>query len=185
MIRVAEHLLDSTAGASAGGDPVFSYGPLFQSFSTGVNSGPLSQLDLVLRTQAQSAGSLVVGLYADNSTSPGPLISTLATVNDSELGLSLGLFSVLLTANPVLSPGTRYWIGLVGDAADKAQWSWTTDTSGVGVAGQFYYTPTDGVTPNDPFEMRVAIPEPGTFVLLFAGGLLLGLKRFGTSGFRR
>ena len=128
-----------------------------------------------------SASSFTVGLYADNDTAAGSLIADLGTVSDSSLTGSVSLIEVILTADPVLSSDTRYWIGLSGTTA--AYWAWTIDTSGPGVNGE-YYADVEGTFPTNPFggyQMEVEInstPEPST-LFLGASALALVLLRRG------
>jgi hypothetical protein len=171
---------DSTGQVSVGSDPVQSFGPLYDSFSTGTVSGVLSGLQFILSGSVSSVGEdfpaldglgpyTSVGLYADNSTSPGALIATLGTIYDSSLSGSGGLIDLSLVTNPVLAAGTRYWIGLVGFGT-SANWYWTDDTSGIGVNGEFFGN-ASGVFPNNPdggYQMQVtvgAVPEPSSLAL--------------------
>jgi hypothetical protein len=177
-------LYDSTQQASSGSDPVQSFGPLYDSFSTGPITVTLSQLQVVLSGDNTSPGSIDFGLYSD-AAGPSTLISDLGTIDDSGLSGSLGLLTVALTANPVLSSGTRYWIGLVGSDT-TAVWSWTLDTSGTGVEDEFLAN-SDGVFPNvgnGGYQMEVeaadlTTPEPSTFALgaIAIAGLALRLRR--------
>ena len=178
-------LYDSTEQASTGVDSIADLGPLYDSFSTGASSGALSYLGLLVGIPPTSGGgsasSFTVGLYADNDTAPGPLITDLGTVSDSSLTGSVSLIDVVLTADPVLSSDTRYWIGLSGTTA--AYWAWTIDTSGPGVNGE-YYADVEGTFPTNPFggyQIEVEInstPEPST-LFLGASALALVLLRRG------
>lgn len=182
-------LYDSTPQASNGYDGIQSFGPLYDSFSTGANSGALSNLELLLNSPAPTDnGSFSVGLYADNGSTPGGLISGLGTVNDSSLTSSNSLIDVALTANPILSPGTTYWIGLTGTTS--ANWSWTTDTSGVGVSGELFSNKNGTFQNNDygGYQMKVevgtsAVPEPSTLFIsaLTLAGLVLFRRRHATN----
>ena len=160
---------DSTGQASNGADSL-TQGALYDSFSTGANSGTLSELVLLLDGDQTSAGSIAVGLYADSSISPGALMTTLGTINDSSLTAGLSLVTVTLGTQPALSTGTRYWIGLVGTSS-TGHWSYTFDTSGIGVNGEFASNFT-GTFPNNPdggyqmeVELTAATPEPSTLIL--------------------
>lgn len=173
-------IYDSTGQSSDGSDPVLSYGPLYDSFSTGTVSGALSGLQFLLSGSGGGEDFLAmdgfgpytsVGLYTDNSTSPGALIATLGEIDDSSISGSNDLIDLSLVTNPFLAAGTRYWIGLVGFGTSTA-WNWTGDTSGIGVEGE-YFANEGGVFPNDPdggYQMQVsvgggAVPEPSTLAL--------------------
>jgi hypothetical protein len=125
-------------------------------------------------------------LYADSSTAPGALIATLGEIADSSISGPNDLFDLSLATNPVLAAGTRYWIGLVGFGT-SATWNWTLDTSGIGVAGE-YFANQDGVfqdVVDGGYQMQVtvgggAVPEPSTFALsasAFAALALLVRRR--------
>lgn len=101
------------------------------------------------------AGTTSVDLYSDSSTSPGGLVANLGTIPDYPY---ITLVDVTLASNPVLSAGTRYWIGLSSTDSTNL-WSWTTDTSGVGVNGEFFDN-QNGVAPNNPdggYQMQVGV----------------------------
>jgi len=185
-------IYDSTQQIADGADPIeyagpfVSSGPLYNSFSTGATSGTLSNLELLLGAPLVVDGLIAVGLYSDSSTTPGGLIASLGTVDDSTLTGSYNLVTVILTANPDLSAGTRYWIGLSSDATG-ARWDYTTDTSGIGVAGE-YYSNSSGTSPNvdgGGYQMEVEVtstPEPSTF--LFGASMLATLAMLRRRGAR-
>ena len=182
IVQAGTIIYDSTLQASDGSDPITAeFNPIFDSFSTGTNSGALTRLQLLLEADPASAGYLTVGLYADSGILPGALITTLGTVNDFAIISNPTLIDVALGANPVLAAGTRYWIGLLGTGS-TASWNWTTDTSGIGVNGE-YFSHGGLVFPNNPdggYQMEVEIgagvPEPATFGM--AGAMLAGLFAF-------
>ena len=86
-----------------------------------------------------------MGLYADNSTTPGALTTVLGSVSDSVLSSTPEIYDVTLTANPLLTAATRYWIGLSGTTT--AGWSWSLDISGTGVGSEYFSNP-NGTFPN-------------------------------------
>ncbi len=183
----ADVVYDNTGATSDGVDCVatgltcntFSpSGNLYDSFTTG-SAGELIDLELVLTGDNTSSGAVEAGLYADNATTPGTLISVLGDVNDSTLSSTPTIYDVTLTANPLLAADTRYWIGLSGTTT--AGWSWSFDTSGVGVASEFFANP-GGTFDNSlgPYQMSVsvnpsAVPEPSSalFVLAAIGAVAL------------
>jgi hypothetical protein len=104
-----------------------------------------------------------------------------------------------LTANPVLSSGTRYWIALYepGLSSNGPLWENASSVSGTGVGGEFNgggnypYTMTEDIHSNapadEPYVMQVTVgsstppsaPEPGTLWLCMGGlgGTLMALRR--------
>jgi hypothetical protein len=187
-------VFDSITGAApAGSDSISALGPIYASFDSESNSGPISLLELVLREPSPPDSQAIdVGLYADNSATPGALISTLGTISDSSLGSAYTVFTVNLTANPDLISNARYWIGLT--STGTAKWAYTGDTSGAGVSGQ-YYSNSFGTLPDadGPYMMQVAlsstaVPEPSAFFpLIGTAGILAvtGRKRLRAQGSRR
>ena len=98
---------------------------VFDSFSTDGTSGPLSSLEVILTDYTPSdGGSVNVALYADSTSCssfgttdcPGSFLTNLGTILDLSMGMQT-LIDVSLTANPVLSSGTRYWIALAPPVA--------------------------------------------------------------------
>ncbi|MGB7758780.1 MAG: choice-of-anchor R domain-containing protein [Bryobacteraceae bacterium] len=166
-------IYDDVLAAPSGVDSIETDGPLYDSFSTGASSGTLSNVELLLYAGGAADGPITVGLYSDNGTTPGSLIAVLETFDDSTLRGGFQLVTLVLAANPGLSAETRYWIGVFGETADG--WAYTTDTSGTGVAGE-YYSNSGGTSQNEDgggFQMEVGItpaPEPSTFFasMLFA-----------------
>jgi hypothetical protein len=183
----AQLLLDNTSGVSSGADCVDYLscyglsGQLFDSFTSSANTTEIIGLNLVLTGDGTSSGAVQVGLYADSSTQPGAFIVSLGTLSDNALfgGLSPTVYGVDLTASgyPNLAPNTRYWIGLSGTTA--ASWSWSLDSSGVGVANEFFSNPTGTFdNSNGPYQMSLIVgPEPSSFLLIAAGAGLLSLLR--------
>jgi hypothetical protein len=163
-------LFNSLGGASIGNNSVDSStgsGPLFGSFST-TSAFQLEGVDLSLSSLYNSPGSFSVGIYSDSSTNPGALLEDLGTFNDSSLGSSPATFTVNLGTPYALSANTRYWVGLTSFNTSAA-WSITTDTSGVGVASEYYSSTPSGTQSNSsgPFQMRVygtAVPEPTSWI---------------------
>ena len=180
-------LYDSTGQASSGSDAILSFGPLYDSFSTGTNSGALSAVEFVLQISGESApGSFTIDLFADSgSTTVGGFIANLGTIDDSSLSCSLSLITLTLASHPNLAANARYWIGLTSTGSDPgttAKWSWTMDTSGTGVNGEFFQNP-NGTFANNAgggYQMEVEVggtPEPSTLLLGVTSLLALALLR--------
>ena len=181
LVNGSTILFDSTGGTVSGSSG--SQLPTYGSFSTGAATGALTGLEMEMLSSTPSDRlSLAVGLYADNSISPGTLITSLGTIADSSLSTSPTLVNIALTANPSLSASTRYWIGLSVITVNPitTAWSFESPDSGTGVAGEYY--DTTGLLANSAFGtalmMQVTegnltgVPEPSSMAL-FAGALSL------------
>jgi len=130
-------------------------------------------------------------------TSPGFEIVDFGTLYDTSLSSTPSIYEIA-TGDPVLAPYTRYWIGLrdnSGTGITSAFWDWSTDTSGIGVDGE-YFANADGVFSDEiygPYQMSIdpapapvsSVPEPGTFTLLPLGASLLLASRFRYPGRRK
>lgn len=99
----------------------------------------LASVSLLLNaTDPGDGGEYNLAVLADFSGSPGDPISDTAVSGvklDSDLSTSLEV----LTFFPrlLLSPNTRYWFGMSGSPSSSANWSYSSDISGIGVAGEF------------------------------------------------
>lgn len=170
-----------------GTDGVASFGPLADSFSTGNSGFSLASVGLKLSaTNPADGNSITVALLSDDSTSPGSLLYTIGTIDDSSLTTAAANYSIDLGSSFYLAPNSRYWIQL-SQADGTANWAWSLDQAAQGVAGE-YFANTGNVFPNDggPYQMQlsgtssVAVAEPDTFWLValgLAGCLWFGRKR--------
>ncbi len=169
----ASVVYDNLGSSSNGADPVTSFGPLADSFSTGGAGFTLASVGLKLELLGAPTGTLSVDLLADNNTSPGGVIYNIGTIDDNMLSGTLQDYFLNLTTAQVLTANTRYWIEL-SSMDSNAGWSWSGDQNAVGVAGE-YFANLNGVfdNSNGPYQMRLsdtaATPEPGTLVLLGGG----------------
>jgi len=157
------------------------HGPLGDSFSTGSTATTLTDLKLLLEdTTPSDGGTFKVGLYSNNSNSPGTLIATLGTFNDSLLTASLTPFDI--TTSDALAANTRYWIEVTGTTTSNAGWSFDTTNVGTGVASEYNFY-NGGVSANNsftPYQMEVVVsPEPVSWSLMVAasGVVAVILKR--------
>lgn len=146
----AEIIFSNMSAGSDGSDAVadaadLGQGPLAQSFSTGSSGLDLASLDLLLSAATPGdSGSLVVSLMSDADTSPsGSVLATLGTIQDSALPTAPSIYALTLSQPVALSAGTRYWIELTGTGS-SAEWSWSYDTSGTGVASEYTFNNYNG-----------------------------------------
>jgi hypothetical protein len=165
-------LYDNLGATTDGQDGVAdsALGPLANSFSTGATAVMLTDVKIKLVLVGEPRDELIpceLYLYKDNGgPGLGDLVQTLGRVpNEKDVGTkpvsvefkSPGDFdSVTLAAN------TRYWIKLVdisGNRDSRLAWCWSSDTSGTGLAKE-YYSDKTGVTANNdtifgPYQMLV------------------------------
>jgi hypothetical protein len=197
-------IYDNTALITSGGD--FTAGiTLLNSFSTGGASGALSGLELGLTDSTPSdGGTITVALYGDSTSCaglgttdcPGTLITNLATIPDSSLPINATVIPLSLTANPVLSSGTRYWIALNEPdlSSNGPLWENASSVTGTGVSGEFDgggnypYTMTEDIHPNAPADLpyvmqvtvgsTASVPEPASLWLCMGGlgAMLIAMK---------
>jgi hypothetical protein len=172
----ADSLFDNLGAAPSGADSTGNaWGPLADSFSTGSSAFDLTSLTVAL-TGTPSGGTTTAFLLSDSATTPGSILEEIGSISEAGLSGAPGFYA--LSTSYVLSPDTRYWIELTSDD-NSANWDWSFDTSGTGVAGQFLANFQGGdewfVFPDDngPYQMNVSgtneVPEPSSIVLLFAG----------------
>jgi hypothetical protein len=157
------------------------WGPLADSFSTGASSFDFTSLTVLL-AGTESTGTITAYLLSDSSTSPGTVLDTIGQI--SETGITGTPSDFTLNTSIVLNPDTRYWIELT-DTDNAATWAWSYDTSGPGVAGEYFSNYGGTGSPrvvanvnNGPYQMEVSgtslasVPEPRTISLLLAAGLV-------------
>jgi PEP-CTERM motif len=172
----AQALYDNLAASTTLSDPIASFGPLADSFSTGGSAVVINDLKLLLNSPTSNS-TFDVRLLSDSSTSPGSLIAVLGTIPESSIGTTNTIIDVPFS--PIsLNANTRYWIQLTGADGSVALWAWSSDTSGPGVAGEFFAN-SNGVFTNDngPYQMQLlaAVPEPTTWALIGVGTLGTGI----------
>ncbi len=180
-------IYDNLSAVSNGSDPITSenFGPLADSFSTGAAT-TLVDVKLLLSGDPTVAGTTTVYLLSDASTSPGSVLATLGTIDDSALSINGSVQDVSGFAPFSLSANTRYWIELTSTDNASSNWNFSTDTSGVGVANE-YFSNQGGVFENSqkfPYQMQIntagaAVPEPATLTLAAfgLGGVFLISRR--------
>jgi hypothetical protein len=176
----AATIFDNTSFASGLDDYATSNnhnGPLAASFTNGAGSFLFNDLKVSLLAVVPSDGGFVtVTLDGDSATSPGAVLDTLGTVQDSSLTSSNSLvdfssFGITLAAD------TRYWIGISDSLGTSSiRWQYATGNGGVGAANEFYYY-GGNVFPDTLGGYLMAIsgseaPEPATAGIAF---LALGI----------
>ncbi len=176
-------IYDSLSPPNVGADPVSGFGPLADSFSTGLTGFNLADVQLLLGLSPNEAplGSVSVDLYNDSNTSPvgSSLIIHIGTVSDSALSSSLSIVDVALSSPYALAANTRYWLTLSTNNNSVALWGWESDATGTGVALEYFANNTGtGVYPNvdGAYQMALsgtAVPLPSA--MLFFGPGLVGL----------
>ncbi len=144
-------LYNALGGTTAGDDSITTYGPLYESFSTG--SSPVALTDVMARLGAGvlgSSASISVALYSDAGRRPGTLLVKIGTLADSLLPTLPSNANFDFPVNPPfqLNASTRYWIGFSSVNQSAASLAWTEDTSGTGVSLEFNYW-NGKVSPNN------------------------------------
>jgi hypothetical protein len=170
---------------------IYNAGPLANSFSTG--SSPILLTDVKLNLDlidTPPRGSISVALYSDSSHFPNALLTTIGTLNDSQLTLSVGnVFDFPVSPGYSLTANTRYWIVVTSVNTTLGGWGYVTNTNGTGNIGNEYNCYTgDPCFPNgSPYMMEVSGSSPGVPTLSTWGLLCLALLLMASAGwiFRR
>jgi hypothetical protein len=84
-IARADVLYNNLGGLSNGNDPISSFGPLADSFSTLALGFLFNDLKLLLSGDNTSDGSTSVRLLSDRAGNPGSILDILGTIDDSLL----------------------------------------------------------------------------------------------------
>ena len=151
-------------------------GPLFDSFSTGANSAPGFSATLSLAVgDPASGGNFQISFLSDSFGVPGSVFGTTGPLSDSLLNLSPTPLQVFCGC--AVTANTRYWVELSDVGNSTVGWTIPTDSSGTGVAGEFFISAgllyADSVYP--PYQMQISVnggggvPEPATWAMMILG----------------
>jgi hypothetical protein len=178
-------IYDNLGSAQAGADPILSYGPLAISFDTGSVAGTLSSVAALLKSDStQLVGSLQLKLLADDGLTPGSELATFGSLSSAAISTSaFAAYDFGALAPVQLAAHTTYWIEIAAASPLAVEWSWSNDTSALGVAGQASYSQEFGVLMNSdsgPYQVAIevaAVPEPATVALLALGLGVVGAMK--------
>ena len=182
----AASLYDNLGSAQEGSDPVFSYGPLANSFTTGAQFGAsLTGITALLKSgNASIVGDLRVSLHADSANGPGAELLSLGVLSSASIGTdAFARYSFTPSATFALAANTTYWVEIEAASPIAVEWAWSGDLTAPGVAGQSNYSTLFGTNLNSlqaPYQMAVttAVPEPASALLLALGlGAFTMLRR--------
>lgn len=172
-------IYDNLASSQDGSDPIFSYGPLANSFTTGSDPAQfLAGIQALLKNEGPGVvGTLHVGLHADSGNAPGAELLSLGDVSSASIGsTAFAAYSFAPVASSfTLAQNTRYWVQIEAVSPNGIAWSWSGDTGALGVAGEFSRSATLGTAPNDsfgPYQMSIsvaAVSEPDAGFMVMAG----------------
>lgn len=184
---------DSTAAEAAGsaqlstnGVSSWNYGA--QQFNSGTNN-QLAAVSLLVN-RVGTGGTYSIELWSNTVVSgtavPNALVATLGSGSTSTLQ---SLTPNLVTLNPgtAISSNTDYWVvfNATSVGPGQANWFYTADFTGTGVASTGYFKTNDGDGWNEAYgEYRgimsvtaAAVPEPTTYALAAIGLGIAGFVR--------
>jgi PEP-CTERM motif len=175
------HPYNNIGATSKGNDSISLYGPPGDSFNSGPTALTLNSVAVLLAGSSDSNGTITMELLSSNSgPTPGSVLDDIGSITSPHSPSGVAVF--VPSGTITLAADTTYWIELIASGGDATGWFWSLDTSGPGVAGQYYFG--DGaVFPNSggPYQMEVSgttspVPEPGILLMLGSGIGALFLK---------
>ncbi len=175
--NAASVIYDNLASSQDGSDPVFGFGPLADSFVTGSNgSQMLVGIQALLKNDGPDLiGDLHVSLHADSGNAPGAELVSLGNLSSANIASdAFASYSFTPVVAFTLAQNTKYWLEIEAVTPNAVSWSWSNDTTGLGVAGQSNFSATLGTNANSsfgPYQMSVtaAVPEPDSWILAAFG----------------
>jgi hypothetical protein len=184
----ASVVYDNLGSSQDGSDPIFGFGPLANSFTTGsnINGYVLNSFKALLKSGSASiVGDIEVTLHSNSGNAPGAELVSLGTLSSADVDTgAFGVYGFSPLASFVLAANTTYWLEIAAETANAIEWAWSNDLLGTGVAGQFNYSAALGTNANSafgPYQMAVdvsQIPEPASLALLsLALGLMVATSR--------
>ena len=161
----------------------------YASFATGAQSAVLNSLSFDLTSQTPAdGGSVKVLLYKDSGSGPTGRPTSLASLLDSALSSSAGVYSVSVSA--ALAANARYWIALSqsGGASGNDKWNYVSSSAGTGAASEYdYYTNNSPALSANSLAQAVylmevtvssvPVPEPSPLLWMAGPLVVLGLAR--------
>ena len=187
----AATVYDNLGSTQDGSDPVFSYGPLANSFVTSAGaSAYLTGIQALLKSGSPGViGDIQVSLHASSGNAPGAALVSLGSLSSANVSTAaFAAYAFTPVTSFLLSADMQYWVEIAASTPNAIEWSWSSDLLASGVAGQFNYSATLGTNANNsfgPYQMSVtvaAVPEPSLVVLTSLG---LGLTMVLSSRRRR
>ncbi len=172
---------DNLGSSSDFSDPVMSYGPLANSFTTGAGAtNYLTGIKALLTSgSADVVGDIQVSLHANSGTAPGAELISLGSLSSAGItGNGFGVYDFAPITAYLLDANTTYWIEIEAADPNAVEWAWSSDLLATGVAGQSNYAALLGASTNQnaggAYQMSVtvgalAVPEPGSVALLALG----------------
>ncbi len=176
--------------ASPTGNGTIAYSTLFDTFSTGNQPFELTSVSLMQsKANSTDSGTWVLYLATVNvANASWSVIAPIVSGNESSFTTSIRSYTYTLSTSVLLNAASNYAIALDYLAGDTPPVWWeTTNTSGVGVAGQYWGKIDTGTLSYYPdsagwggFQMRLdgfTVPEPSTsclagFTLMILGSLV-------------